>query len=168
MPYDTPCTCTCAYLFLQSPWFSWFIIVTIYLNALFIGLETIPLSGLVPYLDMAVYNIFLGIYLLEFAIKLCAEPLGYWKQYHNLFDLVILVALVVHCLLFELETGRKGIMALKAIRGTTKINSKLNILCLENWFFSNKVNVYSSSLKLLHHIITFTHYFAFAFVHISC
>lgn len=71
---------------------------------------------------MVVYNVFLGIYLLEFVLKVYADPLGYWKHFYNLFDLALLVALVVHSILYQLELGYKGIVALKAIRGKAITN----------------------------------------------
>ncbi len=89
----------------------------IFLNAITIALETTPLSDIIPNFLTAVDNIFLGIYVLEFVIKLYAEPLGYWRNYYNLFDFTILVISVVYEILQALEFGQSGLTVLKVIRG---------------------------------------------------
>ena len=88
------------YFILQSPVFNWFIIGTIFLNALTIALETTPLNDSIPNVILAADNIFLGIYILEFGIKVYVEPLGYWRSYYNLFDFAILLMLVIHDILY--------------------------------------------------------------------
>lgn len=75
----------------ESQFFNGFIIVTIFINAFFMALETEEsleekLSNLFNILD----NICLGIYTVEFILKIYAEPINYWKSYYNIFDFLIL------------------------------------------------------------------------------
>ena len=90
---------------------------TIFLNAITIAMETTSLSEKIPMFLMAVDNIFLGIYLMEFVMKIYAEPLGYWKNYYNLFDFSVLMISSVQSILTALNFGQTGLMVLKVIRG---------------------------------------------------
>ena len=104
-------------LFLQSSAFNWLIICTIFLNALAIALETLALGNTAAFFLVAADNVFLGIYLLEFAIKLYAERVMYWRNYYNLFDFAILMISVLYEILMALEFGSTGLTVLKVIRG---------------------------------------------------
>ncbi|MCK2024461.1 ion transporter [Microbacterium sp. kSW2-24] len=86
-----------------------FIIVVILVNAVILGLETSPavtesFGGLLHVLD----KICLGIFLIEIALKLYAERLGFFRNAWNVFDfLVIGVALI---------PGADGFAVLRALR----------------------------------------------------
>ena len=86
-----------------------FIIVVILVNAVILGLETSPavtesFGGLLHVLD----KICLGIFLIEIALKLYAERLGFLRNAWNVFDfLVIGVALI---------PGADGFAVLRALR----------------------------------------------------
>lgn len=90
---------------------------TIFLNAVTIAMETTSLSKSIPLFFEATDNIFLGIYLLEFVLKLYAEPLGYWKSYYNLFDFTVLVISFLQSTLTALNFGQTGLTALRVVRG---------------------------------------------------
>ena len=89
----------------------------IFLNAITIAMETTSLSEKIPTFFTAVDNIFLGIYLMEFVMKIYAEPLAYWKNYYNLFDFSVLVISSVQSILAALNFGQTGLTVLKVIRG---------------------------------------------------
>ena len=90
---------------------------TISLNAITIAMETTSLSNTIPLFLTAADNIFLGIYLMEFVIKVYAEPVKYWKNYYNLFDFSVLVISLVQSMLVALNFGQTGFTVLKVIRG---------------------------------------------------
>ena len=96
----------------------------IFLNAITIAMETTSLSEKIPTFFTAVDNIFLGIYLMEFVMKIYAEPLAYWKNYYNLFDFSVLVISSVQSILAALNFGQTGLTVLKVIRG--KLYKKIN------------------------------------------
>ena len=90
---------------------------TILFNAVMIAMETTTLSETHPLLFAICDNIFLGIYLLEFVLKLYAEPVGYWKNNYNLFDFTVLVISLVESLLTALNFGQTGLTILRVVRG---------------------------------------------------
>lgn len=51
-------------------------------------------------------------------VQAYAEPIGYWKNYYNLFDFAVLVVSVLQMVLTALNLGQKGLTALRVIRGT--------------------------------------------------
>ena len=97
--------------------FNGFIMGTILLNAVIIAMETTTLSETHPLLFTVSDNIFLGIYILEFVLKLYAEPVGYWKNYYNVFDFTVLVISSVEGLLTALNFGQTGLTILRVVRG---------------------------------------------------
>ena len=46
-----------------------------------------------------------------------AEPLGYWKNYYNLFDFGVLIISVLQSILTALNFGQTGLTVLKVVRG---------------------------------------------------
>lgn len=90
---------------------------TILFNAVMIAMETTTLSETHPLLFAIFDNLFLGIYLVEFVLKLYAEPAGYWKNYYNLFDFTVLVISLVESLLTALNFGQTGLTVLQVVRG---------------------------------------------------
>ena len=46
-----------------------------------------------------------------------AEPLGYWRNYYNLFDFFILLISVVQTILSALQIGHTGVVLLRVVRG---------------------------------------------------
>ncbi|XP_036605591.1 cation channel sperm-associated protein 3 [Trichosurus vulpecula] len=90
---DTEC---CAYVkkFIEGHFFSVLMISTISLNALCMVLQTNYDIKYNLYLVFEVVEIlFSSIYFFEFFIKLYVDPLGYWKNGYNLFNIVIIIIL---------------------------------------------------------------------------
>lgn len=104
----------------KSSFFEWFIMSIIFLNAITITMETTSLSDTAPMLFLTIDLVFMGIYLMEFVIKLYTEPLGYWKSYFNVFDFVIFVFAVMNSLLLLLNLGQTGLILLQVVKGTVK------------------------------------------------
>ena len=50
-------------------------------------------------------------------MQVYAEPLGYWKNYYNLFDFTVLVISVLQSILTALNFGQTGLTILKVVRG---------------------------------------------------
>ncbi len=78
------------YRFIEHPWFSWFILGVILLNAAALGLETIPrvnaqLGTTLRFIDHWALWIFVG----ELTLKLLAYRLRFFTNGWNLFDLAI-------------------------------------------------------------------------------
>lgn len=76
----------------ESNWFNGFIMITIVANALTMALETdhglkVKFLTVFDFLD----ELFLGIYTLEFIMKIYAEPVRYFYSSYNLFDLLVLL-----------------------------------------------------------------------------
>lgn len=46
-----------------------------------------------------------------------AQPLGYWKNYYNLFDFAVLVVSVMHEILMGVELGGSGVTFLRMAAG---------------------------------------------------
>ncbi len=101
----------------QSPVFNGLIMLTIFLNAVTIAMETTRLSHTQPTFFTATDNIFLGIYIMECALKVYAEPLGYWQNYYNLFDFMVLVISLVQSILTALEMGQTGLTVIGVVKG---------------------------------------------------
>jgi hypothetical protein len=108
-------------LLLENDYFSGIVMFVIFLNAVTIAVETSSsLKDTYPMIFLVADNVFFSVYLLEFLLKLYAEPVGYWKNPYNLFDLFVLVLLFVQVALdaaFETDTG---FSALKVLRGDRK------------------------------------------------
>ena len=52
-----------------------------------------------------------------FLLQVYAEPLGYWKNYYNLFDFTVLVISVLQSILTALNFGQTGLTVLRVVRG---------------------------------------------------
>ena len=90
----------------------------IFLNAVTIAIETSSsLKETYPLIFMVTDNVFFSVYLLEFLLKFYAEPVGYWKNPYNLFDLFVLVLLFVQVALDAASETDTGFSALKVLRG---------------------------------------------------
>ena len=50
-------------------------------------------------------------------LQVYAEPLGYWKNYYNLFDFTVLVISVLQSILTALNFGQTGLTVLRVVRG---------------------------------------------------
>ena len=96
----------------ESHTFNGCIIAIIFINALFMALETEEaLSHLQLVFDYVDYT-FLAIYTVEFFLKIYAEPLYYWRSMYNLFDFLVLAisfAQVIFIFMWVLKTLRSGI-----------------------------------------------------------
>lgn len=76
----------------ESNWFNGFIMITIILNAFTMALETDPgLKTRFLLVFDVLDELFLGIYTLEFILKIYAEPIKYFYSSYNLFDLFVLL-----------------------------------------------------------------------------
>ena len=103
---------------IQTTWFNTVIMVTIFLNAIIIAVETTSLSTAYPVYFEVADNAFLGVYVVEFFLKIYAEPLGYWKNYYNLFDFgVLIMSLVQSVVLPALQLDQGTLTALRVVRG---------------------------------------------------
>lgn len=104
----------------ESQLFNGSIIFIIFINALFIALETAEeLKKEHDYLFTVVDFIFLGVYTIEFAMKLYAEPINYWKSYYNLFDFGVLTISFVQAGIMSAsgeESDLNGLRVLRALR----------------------------------------------------
>ena len=78
----------------ESNTFNGIIIFIILLNAIMITMEiSKPEEELSPeerFVYIAVDQLFLAIYTVEFVLKIYAEPKNYWKSTYNLFDFIVL------------------------------------------------------------------------------
>ena len=50
-------------------------------------------------------------------MQVYAEPLGYWKNYYNLFDFTVLIISILQSILTALNFGQTGLTVLKVVRG---------------------------------------------------
>ncbi|XP_062500581.1 cation channel sperm-associated protein 3-like [Corticium candelabrum] len=101
----------------SNNYFSGVIMFVIFLNAVLIAIETSSsLKEEYPLIFFITDNFFFSVYLLEFLLKLYAEPINYWKNPYNLFDLFVLVLLVVQVTLDAVTHTDSGFSALKVLR----------------------------------------------------
>uniref|UniRef100_A0A1X7UK09 Ion transport domain-containing protein n=2 Tax=Amphimedon queenslandica TaxID=400682 RepID=A0A1X7UK09_AMPQE len=103
-------------LTVKSSAFNWFIMVIIFLNATTISMETSYLKDTIPLFFLLTNQIFLGIYLMEFLIKLYAEPLGYWKSYYNIFDFIIFIIAIIDSIFLYLNLGQNELALLQVVK----------------------------------------------------
>ena len=94
---------------LQSPWVSNGIIVVILLNAVVLGLETsaLVMDAAGPFVLM-IDRICLTIFVVELALKLFAQGVGFFRRGWNLFDFVIVA--------ISLVPASQGLSVLRALR----------------------------------------------------
>ena len=105
------------------------IMIAILCNSIFIALETYSFHITYPTVFQTFNYIFFIIYVLEFLLKFYAEPIGYWKNYYNLFDFFVLIAALVQISLQrQLVVGSSGkallqvLTALRALRALRLIS----------------------------------------------
>ena len=75
----------------QSSVFKWFILVVILCNCVLISLETTELGNTAAHFFKAMDDIFLAVFVMEFAVKIYVQRVQYWKSYCNLLDFAVLV-----------------------------------------------------------------------------
>ena len=99
--------------------------LVILINSLVIGLETNEdLKKNKRHIFMNLDTVFIVIYTIEFALKVYAEPKGYWYRSYNLFDFTLLVLDYVQELLGNLkllEVDEGALKILRLLRGTSQI-----------------------------------------------
>ena len=101
----------------SAPWFERFIIAVIVINAIMLGLETIPavmerFGGIIRALD----TLALGIFVVELLLKLFAWRLNFFRNGWNWFDLIIVgVALVPAGQQFSVLRALRILRALRLI-----------------------------------------------------
>jgi voltage-gated sodium channel len=102
----------------EAQWFQSFIIAVIAINAIGLGLETIPSANaqIGPLLGM-IDNIALVIFALEIATKLIAYRLGYFRDPWNIFDFTI-----VAIALLPMGGGLSVMRALRILRAARIIS----------------------------------------------
>lgn len=74
----------------QTSYFENFIMLTIFINAIIIAVETSSAPGSNGDFFVVADIIFLVIYTIEFALKVFCEPRDYWASNYNRFDFLIL------------------------------------------------------------------------------
>ena len=67
-------------------------------------------------------------------IQVYAQPVGYWKNYYNLFDFAVLVVSVAHEILLGIELGGSGVTFLRMAAGEAIISK----LCHQKNIFSDR------------------------------
>jgi len=106
----------------KSRLFTWFVIFTICLNALLMGLETddhfANRGGVKLFCIFSIF--FVMVYTIEFAMKFVVNPSGYWRNKYNIFDFVVLLLAHAHCIgewICQYQTSHRSLMTLKVLRG---------------------------------------------------
>lgn len=103
---------------LQSSWFNSFIMFTIGINAILIGFETSEaIKKIHGELFLALDELFLTIYLIEFLIKVWADTRGYWKSAYNIFDFAILALSFIQILMSHFEVDDNYLGVFRLLRG---------------------------------------------------
>ena len=99
--------------------------LVILINSLVIGLETNEdLKKNKRHIFITLDTVFIVIYTIEFALKVYAEPKGYWYRSYNLFDFTLLVLDYVQELLGNLKllkVDEGALKILRLLRGTNQI-----------------------------------------------
>lgn len=114
--------------FIESRAFETFILVVIILNAILIGLQTIPaINNAAGFILEILDYIFLGIFIIEMILKLIAYRLSYFKDGWNWFDMLIILVSVFSNLSF-LSSFRvfrifRVFRSLKAMRSMRMVSS---------------------------------------------
>ena len=68
-------------------------------------METTDLGNKAPLFFKAMDDIFLSIFIMEFTIKVYAQPIEYWKSYCNLLDFAVVVMFISQVVLGLVTTG---------------------------------------------------------------
>ena len=102
----------------ESTYFNGFIMCVICLNALIMAMETedsLDVEGWRLAFDVLDY-MFLTIYVVEFVLKIYAEPVQYWKSGYNIFDFTTLVTSLAQVILTWAKLGESRLDALRILR----------------------------------------------------
>lgn len=107
----------------QHAWFDRLIMLTIFVNALFIAVE----SSRSPENNGAVFEmadlVFLVIYTVEFVLKIYVEPIGYWRNNYNRFDFAVLALSYVEYMNLQIDlTFVQVLRALRALRALRSVS----------------------------------------------
>ncbi|CAH1245964.1 cation channel sperm-associated protein 3-like [Branchiostoma lanceolatum] len=92
----------------ESGWFNGFIMFVIFLNAVFMALETSEMKVTHRTLLETMDNIFLSIYSVEMVLKIYAEPKNYWFSGYNLFDFAIVMISYVQNIVTAVQDDPEG------------------------------------------------------------
>ena len=113
----------------------------IFLDAITIALETSSsLNDSNPKVFKIIDILFFAIYSLEFLLKVYAEPMKYWKNPYNLFDLSLLILLMVQVILEEVRPDQEeqSLDALKVVKGKELLFIYIYLIslwCLQYFIF---------------------------------
>lgn len=102
----------------EAGWFQSFIILVIVINAIGLGLETIPMvqEQIGPFLAV-IDNVALMIFVLEISAKLLAYRLGYFRDPWNVFDFTIVAIAIL-----PMSGGLSVMRALRILRAARIIS----------------------------------------------
>ncbi|XP_078578081.1 cation channel sperm-associated protein 3-like isoform X3 [Branchiostoma floridae x Branchiostoma japonicum] len=92
----------------ESGWFNGFIMFVIFLNAVFMALETSEMKVTHRTMLETMDNIFLSIYSVEMVLKIYAEPKNYWFSGYNLFDFAIVMISYVQNIVTAVQDDPEG------------------------------------------------------------
>lgn len=98
--------------------FNGIIMFVIFLNALFMALETEDELEILwgKNFFQTVDELFLAVYTVEFIMKIYAEPKNYWMSSYNLFDFVVLVISYLQSIMIMMDVGESNLEALRILR----------------------------------------------------
>ncbi|KAL7749089.1 Cation channel sperm-associated protein 3 [Sorochytrium milnesiophthora] len=144
-----------------TKWFNNGILLVIFANCVVIALDA-QSDGSSHGTDYA-DDVFMGIYMLEFLLKIYAEPRLYWRNKYNLFDFVILVLSVAQFIISFLNvnignlTFLRVFRAMRALRSFRSVSSirQLQVIVSALWQTLRK-----SVLDILACLFTFLFLFA--------
>lgn len=90
---------------------------TLALNIIVISMETASLNHTLPVSLLVIEGIFLSIYSLEFSMKLFVEPVKYWRNYYNIFDVIMLLMTLLHLIVAIIFKDQPNSLVFKIILG---------------------------------------------------
>ena len=102
---------------MQSSTFNWLVAGALILNVINVSMETASLNHTLPVFLPVIDSIFLLVYFLEFSMKLLAAPVEYWKNYYNIFDVIVLLIASLHFILAMVFMNQPSSLAFKIILG---------------------------------------------------
>ncbi|KAI0236973.1 hypothetical protein LSAT2_012532 [Lamellibrachia satsuma] len=116
----------------ESVAFNSFIMLTIFLNAITIAVDTdenlkMDFGEILEALD----NTFLAVYTVEFVLKFYAEPISYWKSSYNLFDFFVLVISFVQTAMIWTGVGESRLSALRVLRALRTLRTLRTVSFIE-------------------------------------
>ncbi|XP_002730732.1 cation channel sperm-associated protein 3-like [Saccoglossus kowalevskii] len=104
-------------IFTESSIFNGFIMTTIMLNAMFMAFETdIDIKANATLLFIIADDIFLGIYTVEFILKIYAEPVRYFYSSYNIFDFIVLIISYFPAIFSGAGGGDSGVDFIRVLR----------------------------------------------------